>query len=208
MHRSDNRDYDLNDTIERIKVNLNHEHEGSLLDDGSPKAAVSMILKHDQGEENLRVLFVKRQEREGDPWSGHMAFPGGRRSEKDRTLLETVVRETMEETAIDLRNGSILGTLEDVLSGNRSVRVRPFVFLSPNNPIVKINTEEIDKYFWIPLSFFAARENSHPYTVERFGMKMQVPSYKFNGEYVVWGMTLRIIQDFISKVHPEPITSH
>lgn len=39
------------------------------------RSAVALILKVIEGE--LNVLMIKRADRAGDPWSGHMAFPGG-----------------------------------------------------------------------------------------------------------------------------------
>ena len=55
-------------------------------------AAVAAILR--QAPSGLEVLFIKRAERDGDPWSGHMAFPGGRREPHDSDLYSTALRET------------------------------------------------------------------------------------------------------------------
>ncbi|MDY6865753.1 MAG: NUDIX domain-containing protein, partial [Halobacteriota archaeon] len=69
------------------------------------EAAVALILK--ECEEDISIIFIKRSEDERDPWSGHMAFPGGRKDEEDESIIDTVMRETFEETGIDLREGKI-----------------------------------------------------------------------------------------------------
>lgn len=64
------------------------------------EAAVALILKlrnHD-----IKILLVKRVENPADPWSGQVALPGGKRDAKDQNLKKTVVRETLEETNINL----------------------------------------------------------------------------------------------------------
>ena len=42
---------------------------------GVPRAAVAIVLR--QGDPGLEFLLIKRAEREGDPWSGQVALPGG-----------------------------------------------------------------------------------------------------------------------------------
>src|SRR5262245_28580055 len=64
-------------------------------------ASVALIVR---GRADLGVLLIKRAKREGDPWSGHMALPGGRRDPKDASLIETAAREAREETGVDLES--------------------------------------------------------------------------------------------------------
>lgn len=62
------------------------------------RSAVAMILQVREGE--LHILMIKRAEREGDPWSGHMAFPGGRMDKADAHGFAVAVRETEEEIGL------------------------------------------------------------------------------------------------------------
>ena len=49
------------------------------------------------------ILFMKRAARTGDRWTGHVAFPGGKREAGDADDEEASVRETREEVGLDLR---------------------------------------------------------------------------------------------------------
>jgi 8-oxo-dGTP pyrophosphatase MutT (NUDIX family) len=165
-----------------------------------PKAAVAMILHPDSLSKELLVLLVKRITREGDPWSGHMAFPGGRHVETDQSLLGTVIREVIEEIGVDLRQLSILGSLDELVAGGNPITVTPFVAVAEDELTIVTNPKEIDTFIWIPLSFFSDRKNIQPYSINRQGQNFQVPAYKFLGDQVIWGMTLRIIEDFLRKI--------
>jgi 8-oxo-dGTP pyrophosphatase MutT (NUDIX family) len=188
-------------SLARIKSALD-ANPGKKLKDGDklPQASVCLILKSAPNEKELQVLFIKRRELEGDPWSGHMAFPGGRHTENDEHILYTATREVLEETGIDLRESSILGTLDELVPGNRSIRVTPFVALVSESTEVKMNEQELEDFFWIPISFFQDERNSSTHTIERMGSRFVFQSYLFSGKYVIWGMTLRILQDFLSKI--------
>ena len=48
------------------------------------------------------ILFIKRASRAGDRWTGHVAFPGGGREPADADDAAASIRETQEETGIDL----------------------------------------------------------------------------------------------------------
>jgi len=55
------------------------------------RSAVGLYLS-DHLPGGLSVLMIKRADREGDPWSGHMAFPGGRKDRGDSNTLVTAKR--------------------------------------------------------------------------------------------------------------------
>ncbi len=165
-----------------------------------PRAAVCIILKPGPKADDLLILFVKRLIRDGDPWSGHMAFAGGRYSDKDSTLLETALRESYEETGIQLPHSSILGSLDEILPGNSMIRVTPYVALLNEDADVQMQKTEIEDFVWIPLSFFMDQKNLFSYEFTRKQISVRVPAYNFMEKGVIWGMTLRILQDLISRV--------
>lgn len=162
------------------------------------RAAVALVLRPgDAGE--LELLLIKRADYEGDPWSGHVALPGGRQEPDDRSLERTVIRETWEETAIDIeREGAIVGVLDEVSPRTPTVRrviVRPFVAaVGPDVTIVE--SPEVAAAFWVPLS--ALRETAAWITAEvvAHGQSLTVPAFT-HGEYVVWGLTERILRGFL-----------
>jgi 8-oxo-dGTP pyrophosphatase MutT (NUDIX family) len=57
------------------------------------------------------LLLIRRAERSGDPWSGQVGLPGGRRDPDDATLLSTAVREAVEEVGVHLPANACLGEL-------------------------------------------------------------------------------------------------
>jgi 8-oxo-dGTP pyrophosphatase MutT (NUDIX family) len=170
--------------------------------DESPlHAAVVVLLRPDYHDE-LEVLLIKRAEWEGDPWSGHVALPGGRREPGDQSLERTAVRETWEETAIDIaRDGAVLGALDEVSPRTATVRrvvVRPFV-AAVSSGVEIVASPEVAAAFWVPLA--SLRETAAWITADvvAHGRNLRVPAFS-HGEYVVWGLTERILRSFLSIV--------
>jgi 8-oxo-dGTP pyrophosphatase MutT (NUDIX family) len=157
-----------------------------------------VILRQDSAEQ-LVMLLIKRNSRDDDPWSGQMAFPGGRSKKDDASLLATAKRESNEETGIQLDQSELIGELDEVVSGRFVVRVSPYVFFSEKFLDVTIDRSEVSEYFWIPLNYFRNKNNISSFTFERAGEKLELPCYRYQGDQIIWGMTLRIIEDFISK---------
>jgi 8-oxo-dGTP pyrophosphatase MutT (NUDIX family) len=190
-------------SLEGIKASL-ISHPGKTITQGKesllPKAAVAIILNPDKLSRELLMLFVKRKSRDSDPWSGHMAFPGGRFTDSDTSLLETAIREVREEINVDLREMSFLGTLDEIVARTMPIRVTPFVFQAKDVFRIVVSPEEIDTFTWIPLSFFRDRKNMATYTIVGSGQNDKVPSYRFMQSQIIWGMTLRIVEDFLQKI--------
>jgi len=146
--------------------------------------------------------MIKRAEFEGDPWSGHVAFPGGRQEPDDQSLERTAIRETWEETAIDIaRDGAILGALDEVSPRTPTVRrvvVRPYVAAVVHDVAI-VESPEVAAAFWVPLS--ALRETAAWMTaeVQSHGQLLTVPAFA-HGEYVVWGLTERVLRGFLRLI--------
>lgn len=174
--------------------------------DGSPaRAAVALALRHD-ARGSLEVLLIRRAERAGDPWSGQVALPGGRASPVDPSLVHTAVRETREETGIDLHaHGRILGTLDELRPRTATlpaIIVTPVVAAleparGPLPPLVL--SDEVADAFWVPLDQLRDPAASRESTVHVRGATWRVPSFVL-GEHVVWGMTERILRQLLSRL--------
>jgi 8-oxo-dGTP pyrophosphatase MutT (NUDIX family) len=170
---------------------------------GSRHAAVALILRAGEGDA-LEALLVKRAEYEGDPWSGHVALPGGRREPVDATLEDTAVRETLEETGVDLRaDGLVLGALDDLSPRTPSLPpliIRPFVaVVSPS--VVVTPSDELAATFWAPLERLRDPSIRAETTVLVRGAERRVSAYLYEG-YTIWGLTERILYGFFDRLAP------
>ena len=151
---------------------------------------------------SLELLLIQRAERTGDPWSGQVALPGGRRSAKDVTLQDTAMRETFEETGLDLAaHGLVLGSLDELRPRTPvlpPIIVTPFVAVAPPDLTLRISDELADA-FWTPWSTFADPAHVDESTVHVRGMSWKVSSYLL-GERVVWGMTERMLRQLAERM--------
>ena len=157
--------------------------------DDRPDAAVAVII--DSSHSNGSLLLIQRTERIADPWSGQVAFPGGRRARDDRSLLETAIRETEEEVGISLRDHSLLGALPVVYARTRRVKVAPFVFELKTSVEVRPNVE-VANVFWVSVNDLALSKPVRS-KVDVDQRELIVDSYVYE-EHIIWGLTLRIIK--------------
>jgi 8-oxo-dGTP pyrophosphatase MutT (NUDIX family) len=162
-------------------------------------AAVALILV-ERGD-GLDALLIRRAERADDPWSGQIALPGGRRDPRDADLLATAVRETREETGVDLAAAERLGALDDLAPRTRTlppVVVRPFVFALPRRPALA-PSDEVQRAFWLPLALLAQPGVRRDVTLTLRGTPRTFPAYLVDGE-LIWGLTERILTPFMQLI--------
>jgi 8-oxo-dGTP pyrophosphatase MutT (NUDIX family) len=159
----------------------------------SSEAAIAIIIN---AEPTASVLLIKRVEREGDPWSGQIAFPGGHKSQVDHTLLETVIRETSEEVGIELQPSHLLGILPSLPTHTRRVEVTPFVFHLTSKARLNPNYE-VAETFWAPLTNLMQIEPMKS-EVKTNGKQLSVESYVYRG-HIIWGLTFRILNLLLNK---------
>jgi 8-oxo-dGTP pyrophosphatase MutT (NUDIX family) len=159
-------------------------------------AAVAAVLRvMDEPE----LLFIKRAEAPHDPWSGHVAFPGGRREPDDASLEATAIRETREELDLDLRSGHILGRLDDLAPRSRAlppIIVRPFIALVRSD-VVFVPSREVAATFWVPVSQIRAADARAEHVTSVNGVQARFPAYALQG-HVVWGLTERIVRQLLT----------
>ena len=156
------------------------------------EAAVAIVLAPN-ADWQLDVLFIKRAEVEGDPWSGQMAFPGGRREDGDATLQATAQRETFEETGVVLADSTVVGVLDDLVPMTPvlpPIVVRPFVFSLPERPRITPSSE-VALHLWTPLDRLP--RSTGRTDIRLRGVQRSMPAFLV-GPHVVWGMTHRILK--------------
>jgi len=180
----------LEDTIQLLSGRLGSaEPEGSSI----KLAAVSMIIK---GKDNPRILLIKRAERSGDPWSGQIAFPGGKRQPEDNTMRRTAERETKEEVGIDLRkSGRFLGYGPKVRTHTGSMDVVPAVFETMGSVKVSSNAE-VATHRWVSLASILSPKARTSYRLQFGSSHVELPAIAV-GDYVVWGLTYRILSELL-----------
>jgi 8-oxo-dGTP pyrophosphatase MutT (NUDIX family) len=175
-----------------------HRPQAADAPDARP-AAVALVLL--EGPQGLEILLIRRAERADDPWSGQIALPGGRYDAGDPDLEATAVRETREETGVDLSGAERLGVLDDLYpraSTLPPVVVRPFVFALARRAAL-VPSDEVQRAFWLPLGRLSDPGVRREVTLPLRGGARTFPAYLVDDE-LIWGMTERIVTPFMDLV--------
>lgn len=168
------------------------------------QAVVAAILR--DGASGAEVLLIQRADNPLDPWSGHMALPGGRRDPSDPDLLETALRETLEEIGLDLRrDADLLGNLGSArtLSRGRThdLTVLPLVFALAREQQPVPNPREVQRVLWAPLAHLISPASASSFEHAERGRRHRFPAFDVGG-HLVWGLTHRVLSDLLAIVQP------
>lgn len=162
---------------------------------------MALILRETAG--GLELLFIHRAEHADDPWSGHVAFPGGRAEPSDRDLTATALRETLEEIGIDLLgSGERLGSLDEVRAMARGrpvdLAIRPYVFWL-RQAVEPRPSPEVDSVFWLALDDLLGP--AWRSTLERTyqGVPVQLPCFRID-DHLIWGLTFRMFESLEARL--------
>ena len=161
-------------------------------------AAVAMLLR--ESASGPEVFFIRRAEQPRDPWSGHMAFPGGRQDVGDATLLQTAMRETREEVGLDLSiEAEHIGQLDDLQAIARGkpqeTVIRPFVFEVHRESPLQVDDREVAEALWTPLLPLYRGEVDTVRPYQWHDTNIDFPAYDVGGR-VVWGLTYQMLRSF------------
>ncbi|MBN1686771.1 MAG: CoA pyrophosphatase [Spirochaetales bacterium] len=145
-----------------------------------------------------RVLFIERTKHDGDPWSGHLAFPGGRLEERDLSLRDAAERETLEEIGLDLSSAEYLGRLDDVTGVTTPVVVSGFAY-SIASPAVFALNHEVSDAFWVSLDDLLDVTRRTQYRFHSRGAERSAPAIDLlgPGRPLLWGLTYRFVAQFL-----------
>ena len=193
----------MNNKILHIRDRLSKHSPAPVDIDPPMRAAVALLLQ--PRPDDIYVLFIHRAHHPHDPWSGHMAFPGGRHEPEDPDLLVTIQRETHEEIGISLdEHGQYLGRLAEVQAMARGKQtgmiVSPFVYLVSQEARPVPDPVEVQDIIWVPLSFM--QQDGVEQIVQRnlqAGSTIQVPALLYGGK-TIWGLTYRMLRGFLELI--------
>ncbi len=175
-------------------------HPGQIVRPERPVRYAATAATLRPGASGPELLLIRRAEADRDPWSGHVAWPGGRMEPGDADLAATAMRETLEETGIDLaRRGRLLGTLDDIHPRTPvlpPILVRPFVGVVGSDSVLT-PSREVAGFGWVPLAALMDDANwgTAPIAIRTLGVE-QRPVFRF-GDFQVWGMTERMLRQLV-----------
>lgn len=163
---------------------------------GRTRASVAMILH--QAADDLEILFIQRASHDLDPWSGHIAFPGGK-LEEGELECQAALRETHEEVGIDLGQARYLGRLADVTGANLPVRVSCCLFGLDRTSFRPVLNEEVRDLFWVSLSDLRNPGRHLQSRVAFDERRLEVPAIilPVDNKPLLWGITYRLVMQFM-----------
>ena len=162
------------------------------------QAAVAAVLRQTHQTE---LLLIRRAEHPQDPWSGHMAFPGGRVDPQDPSPLSAAVREAKEEIGLDLdRYGRFAGELSHVgaMAHGKPLPlvVIPYAFSLEQTPELVLDKKEVEEVLWVPLPFLMDPAQRSTMDYQKAGVNWKLPCYRYEGR-IIWGLTLRMLDELL-----------
>ena len=168
----------------------------------NPLAAVAAILR--PGKADLELLLIQRSQRRGDPWSGHLAFPGGRLEKGDPTPRAAAMRETLEEIGLTLQDSEFIGALKPLTGLSLPISVAAYTFLINHTPSLTLNYE-VQSAFWVPFSALKDPTRCTSYSHRHNGKVEQHDALRLlpPSQPLLWGITYRFTQQLLNLTnHP------
>src|ERR1700709_371645 len=185
-------------SLEQIREALSR-HQPTLVP-GEPdhaEAAVALVLAGTGND--LSLAAIRRAEHPLDPWSGHMALPGGRASAEDSGARAVAERETLEEVGIALNESHWIGPLSHVVvrleAPDRRMILSPFVYYLGEELAPFAASDEVAEAYWIPLAHLWDPRNASRFVWERNGARLLYPAIRFR-DSAIWGLTFRVLTLF------------
>ena len=174
---------------------------GTLLDPGGELLASAVLVMLCERDGDYGIWFIRRTEYRDDAFSGHVAFPGGKKKRSDATLVDTALREAGEELGFDAgEEVEILGEMDFVRPYTPSVRryaVKPFVAVIGSEVEFAPNYE-VSEFFCAPVSHLVDPKNRDVRKRKRDGTVIDDYVFAYRN-HIIWGLTGRILDEFFRK---------
>ena len=171
----------------------------------SAAVALGLIVNEQSSAE---LLLIKKSKRKNNPWSAHIAFPGGWYDKEDKNIKNTCIREVYEEIGLDLRQYKNIPM--DRVKTHLGNWVYPFIFLMKKKPEIKnINKNEVEKVLYLSLEEFKKRKKvlKQPQNQREKNKKHknkhikidQMAAFKLQEGLVLWGLSYKITKAFMKN---------
>jgi len=174
------------------------------------RAAVAIVMRELEAPDCCEMLFIHRSENRDDPWSGHMAFPGGRIEPEDLSPLHAAKRETLEEIGVDLESAELLGELDEVRASAGGtvipLAISPFVFRLTGPVAIRCNPDEVDAVLWVPLRKLLDPASAGAVSYELAGQRFALPCFRI-AERVIWGLTYQMVRRLFHVLEWRPLAA-
>jgi 8-oxo-dGTP pyrophosphatase MutT (NUDIX family) len=186
----------LGDIAERLG---RHQHQKQYVEGRRTRAAVALIMR--ELPDDLEILFIERATDDRDPWSGHLAFPGGK-VEQGEQARQAAERETREEIGLALESERYLGRMSDIVGANLPVRVSCFTYATHTTAFHPVASPEVRDVFWVRLSDIRDPGRHQMATVGFSGRTLEVPGIILPqaDKPVLWGITYRLVMQFLEII--------
>ena len=160
-------------------------------------AVMIMLYETDQG---IKFPLIVRPVYDG-VHSGQVALPGGSVEHSDRSLFETALRETEEETGIFKNNVKVIGKLTELYIPPSNFLVTPFVGIHTSKPLFIPHSREVARIVELNLEKIMDEKLIYEKNMKlSSGVTALTPYYDFDG-LVVWGATAMILSEFKSVLY-------
>lgn len=192
----------VSSTVARLERAL--RGRGRFVIDAERRASVAVML-WEKAPGQTRALYIQRTSRPDDPWSGQMAFPGGRVEPTDASAFEAALREAYEEVGVDLRQvARHVGTGDDIRAMARGKRlelvITPHVFQLEHEldeSRLMLQADEVADVLWVPWEELLSGQRDGTFRLERPGMGVvKLPCFEVGGK-VIWGLTYMMTRNLL-----------
>ena len=191
-------------TLDDIRTALEQrQHRPAKFKATSNQASVAMIIA--EGENDLEVCFIRRAERVGDPWSGQVAFPGGKADSSDKDAHAVAERETHEEVGLKLKPSHRVGPLPTRQVSTRNMVLSPFIYhidADERATVFAREPDEVAHVFWVPMRHLFKQSSATELEYPIGGSEMTFPGIRFE-EDIIWGLTLSVLESFAQIMRRE-----
>ena len=182
---------------EKIQTVLTNEVNPKILNDGKNKLASVLIIIYGDKPEILMTKKPITLTQHG----GEISFPGGKISEIDGDLLDTALRETKEETGLEISRSDIVGQLKQVITLNSGFTIVPFICML-DSIVDLVPNSEVESFLHIPLlPFLGTLENDLD---PKHNSIQEMYTYTFE-KNLIWGASARMLKQITDILKNEDL---